>query len=174
MLHADEILPLVNAGGEVIGRAERRDCHQGPGRLHPVVHLHVFNRAGDIYLQKRSAGKDIFPGYWDTAVGGHIADGETPEAALRREAEEEIGLSGFIPQALGTHIIDTCYESEFVYVFATRYDGPLNPNPDELEDGRFWTQTEIEDNLGIGVFTPNFEQDYLMKIGSFIKGCLAP
>jgi len=161
MVHDDEILPLVNARGEVIGQAPRALCHQGPGRLHPVVHLHVFNRAGDIYLQKRSAGKDIFPGYWDTAVGGHIADGETPEAALRREAQEEIGLSGFTSQALGTHAIDTPYESEFVYVFVTMHDGPLRPNPDELEDGRFWTKTEIEDNLGAGVFTPNFEQDWI-------------
>lgn len=161
VIHDDEILPLVNTRGDVIGKAPRAVCHQGPGLLHPVVHLHVFNRDNEIYLQKRSASKDILPGYWDTAVGGHIADGERPEEALVREAEEEIGLIGFIPYALGTHTIDTCYESEFVYVFAARHDGPLHPNPDELDDGRFWSRAEIEDKLGTGIFTPNFEQDWL-------------
>lgn len=155
-----EILPLVNPQGEVIGQAARQECHQGPGKLHPVVHLHVFNSAGQIFLQKRSMNKDVFPGRWDTAVGGHIADAETPAEALKREASEEIGLSGFIAQALGTHIIETAYESEFVYVFVTTYDGPLNPNPDELDDGRFWTQAQIEDHIGTETFTPNFEQDY--------------
>lgn len=125
-----------------------------------MVHLHVFNREGEIYLQKRSAEKDILPGYWDTAVGGHVADGETPEEALVREAREEIGLTGFIPHALGTHTIDTRHESEFVYVFATWHDGALHPNPAELDDGRFWTRADIEAHLGSGVFTPHFEQDW--------------
>jgi isopentenyldiphosphate isomerase len=156
----DEKLPLVNPRGEVVGEAFRRQCHQGPGLLHPVVHLHVINHAGEIYLQKRSARKDVFPRRWDTAVGGHIACGESIEQALKREAQEEIGLSEFIPKALGTHTIDTPHESEFVYVFVTRHDTPLRPNPDELEDGRFWTRDAIEASLGTGVFTPNFEKDY--------------
>ena len=68
----DEWFPVVDATGLVLGKATRRECHNGSKKLHPVIHLHVFNEAGDLYLQKRSETKDIQPGKWDTAVGGHV------------------------------------------------------------------------------------------------------
>ena len=67
-----EWFPLVNEEGETIGKATRKECHSGSKLLHPVIHLHIFNKDGDLYLQKRSMNKDIQPGKWDTAVGGHI------------------------------------------------------------------------------------------------------
>ena len=73
----EEWFPLVNEEGETIGKATRRECHSGSKQLHPVIHLHIFNDAGELYLQKRSMNKDIQPGKWDTAVGGHIDYGET-------------------------------------------------------------------------------------------------
>lgn len=77
-----EIFPIVDEDGKVVGSATRGECHSGSLLLHPVVHLHVFNSAGAVYLQKRPEWKDIQPGKWDTAVGGHIDYGETPEQAL--------------------------------------------------------------------------------------------
>ena len=87
-----ERLPLVNEAGEVIGSSTRGECHGGTKWLHPVVHLHVFNTAGELFLQQRPLWKDIQPGRWDTAVGGHVDWGETVEEALQREVREEIGL----------------------------------------------------------------------------------
>ncbi|MBO7595109.1 MAG: NUDIX domain-containing protein, partial [Salinivirgaceae bacterium] len=72
----EEILPIVDDEGRVIGSAPRSQCHSDRTLLHPVVHLHVFNPHGDLYLQKRALTKRIQPGKWDTAVGGHIAYGE--------------------------------------------------------------------------------------------------
>ena len=83
-----EWFPLVNEEGETIGKATRKECHSGSKLLHPVIHLHIFNKDGDLYLQKRSMNKDIQPGKWDTAVGGHIDYGESVEEALRREVLE--------------------------------------------------------------------------------------
>ena len=76
-----EWFPLVNEEGETIGKATRKECHSGSKLLHPVIHLHIFNKDGDLYLQKRSMNKDIQPGKWDTAVGGHIDYGESVEEA---------------------------------------------------------------------------------------------
>ena len=77
----EELFPVVDAAGRVVGRATRGECHGGSMLLHPVVHLHLFNSCGELYLQKRPAWKDIQPGRWDTAVGGHIDYGETVEEA---------------------------------------------------------------------------------------------
>ena len=77
----EEWFPLVDEAGNIVGRATRRECHDGSKRLHPVVHLHIYNKDGDLFLQKRSLAKDIQPGKWDTAVGGHVDLGESVEQA---------------------------------------------------------------------------------------------
>ena len=84
-----EMLPIVEPSGLVYGQAPRDWCHSGAKPLHPVVHLHLIDRDGNIYLQKRSIVKDLYPGYWDTAVGGHVSFGETAQEALFREAAHD-------------------------------------------------------------------------------------
>lgn len=155
----DERFPVVDSAGKTLGSATRSECHDGSRLLHPVVHLHIFNSRGELYLQKRPAWKDIQPGKWDTAVGGHVAYGESPEEALRREAFEEVGIVDFTPETLERYLFDSGRERELVYVNRTVYDGPVVPS-DELDGGRFWTPGQIAEALGQGVFTPNFESEY--------------
>ena len=88
----------------MIGSATRGECHNGSKLLHPVVHLHVFNSKGEVYLQKRPEWKDIQPGKWDTSVGGHLDYGETPEQALVREVREELGMPGKWDTSVGGHL----------------------------------------------------------------------
>jgi len=156
-----ELFPLVDEEGRVTGKATRGECHNGSHLLHPVVHLHVFNARGEVYLQKRPEWKDIQPGKWDTAVGGHIDYGETPEDALRREVREELCITDFQPQFVEKYIFESACERELVYVNRTTYDGPIRPSSEELDGGRFWTLHEIHAAIGQGVLTPNFESEFI-------------
>ena len=160
MNNLEEKFPLVDEEGRVIGSATRGECHNGSRLLHPVVHLHVFNSAGDIYLQKRPEWKDIQPGKWDTAVGGHMDYGETPEQALRREVNEELGITDFVPEFVDKYVFDSKRERELVYVNRTTYDGPVRPSAEELDGGRFWTMQEIKEAMGKEILTPNFESEF--------------
>jgi putative methionine-R-sulfoxide reductase with GAF domain len=155
-----EIFPIVDEQGTVIGKATRGECHSGTRLLHPVVHLHVFNGQGDVYLQKRPEWKDIQPGKWDTAVGGHLDYGETPEEALCREVREELGMTDFTPSFIGKYVFESQRERELVYVHRTTYDGKIQPSTEELDGGRFWTMQEIREAMGQGVLTPNFESEF--------------
>lgn len=155
----EEMLPVVDEQGNITGAATRGECHNGSKKLHPVVHLHVFNGRGELYLQKRPDWKDIQPGKWDTAVGGHIDLGENVEAALKREAAEELGITGFTSEQLATYVFESAREKELVFSHKTVYDGTITPS-DELAGGRFWTLCEIKENLGKGIFTPNFEDEF--------------
>lgn len=155
-----EIFPIVDESGTVIGCATRGECHSGSKLLHPVVHMHIFNSAGDVYLQKRPEWKDIQPGKWDTAVGGHIDYGESPEEALHREVKEELGISTFRPEFLSKYVFESDIERELVYVYRCSYDGPICPSSTELEGGRFWTLQEIREAIGKDVLTPNFESEF--------------
>ena len=150
----------MDENGTVVGKATRGECHSGSRLLHPVVHLHVFNAAGDVYLQKRPEWKDIQPGKWDTAVGGHMDYAETPEEALGREAREELGITAFESQFVGKYVFDSKRERELVYVNRTTYNGDISPSKEELDGGRFWTMQEIREAMGKNVLTPNFESEF--------------
>ena len=156
----EERFPIVDETGDVIGSATRGECHNGSKLLHPVVHLHVFNSKGEVYLQKRPEWKDIQPGKWDTSVGGHLDYGETPEQALIREVREELGITDFQAERKGMYVFESRRERELVYVNSTIYDGPIKPSAEELDGGRFWSIDEIREAIGRNLLTPNFESEF--------------
>ena len=155
-----EYFPLVNENGDIIGKATRTECHSGTFLLHPVVHLHVFNSKGQLYLQKRAMNKDIQPGKWDTSVGGHVDFREKIEEALTREVREELGILIFVPQFIIRYKFKSNVEAELVHSYFTKYDGDIIIDKTEISEGKFWEITEIENSLGKEIFTPNFELEW--------------
>lgn len=161
-MSANELFPIVDETGAVIGCATRNECHSGSMLLHPVVHLHVMTADGRILLQKRSADKDIQPGKWDTSVGGHVDYGESIMDALMREAFEELKLKDFKPEAFSPYIFKSSVERELVNPFMAivSEDYPFDFQREEISEIAFWTQKQICDSIGKGILTPNFEQEY--------------
>lgn len=155
-----EMLPLVEPSGVVYGQATRKWCHGGSQALHPVVHLHLIDRFGRIYLQKRSPSRDLLPGYWDTAVGGHVTFGEQPLETLFREAAEELGLQAFHPIPLHSYIYRTGRDAEYVLIYAAVGHPDLSPDNAEVSEGRWWTPEELAAVWGKAVLTPNFESEF--------------
>ena len=156
-----EWFPVVDEEGNTIGEAPRQICHDGKSFfLHPVVHLHLFNTKGELFLQKRSAGKDIQPGKWDTSVGGHLAPGESVEDGVKREASEELGLLDIDPVFIRRYIWKSPVERELVNSFTFISDQVPVIDPVEIEEGRYWTTGEIKEATGKGIFTPNFEHEF--------------
>ena len=157
----EEWFPIVDEDGKTIGKALRSVCHDGKSMLlHPVVHLHLFNTRGELFLQKRAKTKDIQPGKWDTSVGGHVSPGETQDEALFREAGEVLGINNFVPEFLVKYVWESSRERELVNSFSTISDVVPVLDKDEIDEGRFWSLKEIEENLGKDVFTPNFEHEF--------------
>jgi isopentenyldiphosphate isomerase len=157
---AEEWFDIVTSKGEIVGKAPRSAVHGNPELIHSVVHVHILNSKGDLYLQKRAPTKKLYPGRWDTAVGGHVSSGETVEHALVRESEEELGLSMVEFTPLFRYVYRNEYESELVHGFWIRDEGPFFINRQEISEGKFWTISEIRNNLGKQIYTPNFEEEF--------------
>lgn len=154
-------LDIVDKDRCIIGRAPRGQCHSDPSLRHMVVHLLIFNTGGELLLQKRSKQKDMHPGKWSVSVGGHLDSGESFEQALIREAEEELGLDISLDDIvfLYDYCLETEEESEEMRSYMMTYDGPIRPNPREIEEARYWTLDEIKKSTGTAIFTPSLEEE---------------
>jgi isopentenyldiphosphate isomerase len=157
---SDELFPVVDPDGNVVGSATRGECHGGSMLLHPVVHLHVVGSDGSLLLQKRSMAKDIQPGKWDTAVGGHVDLSETPSQAVVREAAEELGIDASAAEFVQRYIFESEVERELVHTFfLTVNPATFNASfaDDEIDEIRFWTPQELTAAKGTEILTRNFE-----------------
>ncbi len=157
-----EMFQLVDEAGQPFGTAERAACHGNPTLIHAVVHLHVFDRAGRLYLQRRALSKDTNPGRWDTSVGGHVAADEPVAEALVREAREELDIDAAAARPLFAYLYRSRFESEYAHCFALVYDGPFSLDPGEISEGRFFTLAEVAAMAGTGALTPMFEHELPM------------
>jgi 16S rRNA (adenine1518-N6/adenine1519-N6)-dimethyltransferase len=154
--HDGEQFDVVDENDKVVGTEPRSVVH-GKNLLHRAVHILVFNKAGELLLQKRSAWKDREPSKWDSSAAGHLEPGESYAAGAARETEEELGIRCEL-KPLGK--IRACSNTgqEFVEVFTARHDGPFVLPPSEIEDAMFFPRAVITDWLSARPqnFAPGF------------------
>lgn len=147
-----EMLPVVDKDGAVIGKASRKEVHQ-KGLLHPVVHCWMYAKNDDqvwLYFQKRSEEKEDFPGYYDIGSTGHMDYGETKEEAVIREAGEEMGISvdprrlHYLGMVKEDSEEEECSDREIGYVFLYDLDVPFFAPGDEVSEIIAVSQEELE------------------------------
>jgi isopentenyl-diphosphate delta-isomerase type 1 len=157
----EEVFEVVDQDGNVCGIAPRSRCHRDPTLLHRASHVLLFNGKGELYLQKRALTKDIQPGKWDTSVGGHLFPGESYLEAAYRELQEELGIKER-PNLiwLYDYLWRSEVESELIRTFLLIHDGEISFDRLEIEEGRFFSEEEIEKGLTRDLFTPNFREEF--------------
>ena len=140
---SEEIFDVVNERDEVIGQAPRSEVHRRKLH-HRAVHVFVFNAKGELFLQKRSMKKDMYPGTWDSSASGHLDTGEDYDVCAVREVREELGVQlDTTPRRLFK--IDSCPETghEFAWIYQCRHEGPFELHPDEIETGGWFAPAAI-------------------------------
>ena len=158
-----ESLILVDEADRRVGHLSKALCHEGSGVLHRAFSLLIFNNRGELLLQRRAAGKRLWPQFWSNSCCSHPRAAETLEAATQRRLYEELGLNcplrflfKFQYQA---QFDQTGAENELCSVFIGRASEPVRVNAEEIAEWRWISPAALEAEMqadGGGNFTPWF------------------
>lgn len=154
MSAAEEIVMIVDEQNREVGAAPRR-VMRAQGLPHRSTYVLVFNTQGDLYVQKRTMSKDIYPGYYDPAAGGVVLVGESYEAGATRELAEEMGIRDVPLTPLFTFYYTDAHSKVWGRVFSCVYDGELVLQPEEVESGAYVPLAEILQRATTEPFTPD-------------------
>lgn len=110
----------------------------------------MFDNEDRLYLQRRALNMKSAPGLWDQSAGGHVDLSESYQDAAARELAEELGVRGLRLSLFAKYYYEEPHQEfgllkAFSSLYLTRYDGqPITPDPHEVMDGKWVTQTELE------------------------------
>lgn len=133
---AEELLEVVDERGRFVRAATRAECHADRRLIHRSVCVLVYDPAGRLYIQTRARSKDTYPGMRDLSATGHVRPGEAWQEAAVRELREELGIAAAL-RPEGTLLVPMPAETELAAIYRCAWDGPLHPDPEELEGGAF-------------------------------------
>lgn len=140
----EELFDVVDEQDRVTGQLPRREVH-ARGLRHRAVHILVINRAGKVFLQKRSMAKDQHPGMWGASASGHVGAGEDYDGTALRELEEELGCRPVsAPHPLFKIEAREETGQEFVWIYRVEAEGPFTLQPSEIERGDWFNPAEID------------------------------
>jgi isopentenyldiphosphate isomerase len=166
----EEWWPIVSDQGKIIGSIQHlTSLNDEKKYLHPIVRVHIIDK-GMIFLQKRSVNDLIFPGLWDTAISNHVRMGETIEQCVDRTALERFNLKEFKYMYLSNYRNETEKEQHYGFLFVSCLLSDFKPNPTFIEQTKWWTLRQIEDNLKTGIFSDNFKTEFdLLKRSGLLE-----
>jgi 8-oxo-dGTP pyrophosphatase MutT (NUDIX family) len=151
---AQEIVQIVDRDNRVTD-ALPRHLMRSRGLIHRASYILVFNDQQEVFVQKRTTTKDIYPGYWDVAAGGVVLAAESYEHSAARELAEELGISGIPLTPLFDHYFEDATNRVWGRVFRCVHEGPFSLQPEEVEYGLFMPVPQILECSRREPFTPD-------------------
>lgn len=142
MGNPEERLDIINEQDEVVGSATRKEVYEQK-LMHRIVHVLVYNTAGDVLLQLRSKIVSL-PNHWTTSVGGHVGAGESYEAAARRESQEEIGVELDIALVDHAWFFNKPDFKKRLAIYRAEHNGPFVPETRSIDELRFFSKEHLD------------------------------
>lgn len=150
----DELVDIVDDDDRVIATVTRAEM-RAKRLQHRSVGIAVMSTDGRLLIHRRSANKDLWPGWWDIAAGGVVTSGETYEAAAQRELAEELGITDVELDYLGqSHYVDDQLAA-LGRGYRVVHDGPFNFDDGEIVEAHWVTFAELEAMRATNRFLPD-------------------
>ena len=131
---------LVNENDRPVGRMEKQEAHTR-GLLHRAFSVFLLDGT-KLLIQRRALEKYHCGGLWSNTCCSHPAPGEPVTAAARRRLTEELGIEAVSLAELGSFLYRAAFsngltEHELDHVLLGRYNGPVQPDPAEIDQVRW-------------------------------------
>ncbi|HYY91523.1 MAG TPA: isopentenyl-diphosphate Delta-isomerase [Candidatus Dormibacteraeota bacterium] len=159
-----ETVVLVDERDNPIGYEEKMSAHTNGGKLHRAFSIFVFNSKGEVLLQLRAKAKHHFRNLWTNPCCSHPRKDEELAKAAHRKLKQEFGFDTNLHEVFSFIYKATDPEShltehEFDHVFTGKFDGVPKPNPEEIDDWKWVTTSQLKHDLVMNPdsYTPWFK-----------------
>lgn len=154
-----EVFDLLDKNRIPTGEKILRGSHFSEGQYHQVVHICIFNQAGQMLIQQRQPFKEGWPGFWDITLGGSVIEGEDACAGAHRELMEELGIDYDFTDVRPQLTVNFEHGFDDYFILAMELDpAGLRFQPEEVQAARWAEREEIHEMIDRGVFIPYWHE----------------
>jgi isopentenyldiphosphate isomerase len=139
-MSAAELVDVVDADDRVTGRVTRAEVRAQKLR-HRATYILVFNARGQLFVHQRTATKDVYPSYYDVAVGGVVGAGESYDQGAQRELAEELGVAA-VPRPMLKFQYEDATNLVNGRVYSCLVDATLHLQAEEIVAGE-WLDLDV-------------------------------
>lgn len=159
-LYKEEWLPVVTEKGDVMGRIAKSVTKEMKNRfLHPVVRIALIHK-GKIYLKTRDESRLLNPGLLDYPFEKYMQYNHDIDEAVHNSIRKECAYDNIPLRFLLKYIFENSVTKRLIYLYVSVIDDEETFNKLHLHGGKLWTEAQIEDNVGQGVFSEAFELEF--------------
>ena len=141
---------LVDVNDNQIGLMPKLEAHE-KGVLHRAFSVFIFNKNGDLMLQKRSLSKYHSPGLWTNTCCSHQRDGESNIKSGKRRLNEEMGFETMLIEKTSfiykTNFDNGLTEHEFDHILVGYFDNSPYINSEEVDTWKWMSMESVQDDI---------------------------
>ena len=166
----EEWLPIVNNLGKIVGSIQLHTSMNDEKKYqHPVIRI-LFVDKGMILLNKKQDENNLSADVWDSTISNHVVMEETIEQCVDRTVKQKLDIDNFKYMHLSTFTVECKKEIQHAFLFVSCMQSEYKVTELFIEQAKWWTQSQIEENLESGIFTDNFKIEYdLLKRGGLLE-----
>jgi isopentenyldiphosphate isomerase len=166
----EEWLPIVNNQGKIIGSIQHNiSLNDEKKYQHPVVRI-LFVDRGMILLNKKMDENAKSSDLWDSTISAHVVMEESIEQCVARTVKKKLDIDDFKYMFLSNYTVDYQTEIQYSFLFVSCLMSEFKLSERFVEQAKWWTQSQIEENLTSGIFTESFKIEYdLLKRSGLLE-----
>lgn len=154
-----ELLDLYDEHRNKTGKTFPRGTKLQKGQYRLVVHLCIFNKKGEMLIQKRTPTKDSYPDLWDISLGGCATSGDNTQTAIHRELLEELGLDRDFSDKIPHFTINDNTVFDDYYIMEEDCDiSQFKLQPEEVQCVKWASKEEIHRLIDERKFIPYYHE----------------